>query len=108
MREWFGVLGAPLAWAGQLTFGSQVEELACGRGLSVMADREAVLVAIGGAALAVAVLASVAAFRSVAASDGDDVQPFLARSGVFLSLVFGVLIAMGVVQVLVNDPCAIP
>ena len=105
MREWIGLLGAPLAWAGQLTFGSQVEELGCGRGLAVMADREAALVAIGGVALALAILGGVAAVRALRVTDAGEVQPFLARSGVFVSVVFGALIVMGLAQVLVNDPC---
>jgi hypothetical protein len=99
--QWYGLLGAPLAWTAQLLVGYGVEEAACapagmrwglGTGTWQLAVTIACgLVAVGGAAAAATLL------RRVHRDAGDPFGRlgFMAAGGVLVSVVFVILIVLG-------------
>jgi hypothetical protein len=112
---WFGVLGAPLAWAFQLVAGYGLEEAACGTGTAtddywgVSALTPIAVVCAVAAATAVASLAS-AALTHRRVHDRDAYDPrgyarFTSLAGVLASTYFLALIALTTVGVLTLEPC---
>jgi hypothetical protein len=102
---WFGVLGAPFAWALQHVAGISVGLADCpdnarGPGWSVPVD--ALTIAIGGVAAAIAVLAGAAAVTALRATRDaaeDDAPPagrihFLAVIGITITPLFLAIIVM--------------
>jgi len=112
---WFGVLGAPLAWAFQLVAGYGLEEAACGTGTATDelwgVTSLTPIAVVCAAALAVAVLSLAAAAlsrRRVTRERAADVRGyfgFTALAGVLVSTYFLALIALTTAGVLVLDPC---
>ena len=109
---WLGLVGAALAWTGQLVLGYAVEEIACSRGtrgsdlwgLGVTP----VVAILSGVALALA-LASVGAamfrWRSGPRHDPNGRIGFMAFGGFLASTLFLFLIAMTTVGILILEPC---
>lgn len=114
---WVGVLAAPVAWAGQLLAGSEIEELACtpppadGEVLGLSTDTA--ITAISAAAALIAfggLLAAVGAIRRVRRAPEDDPngrKRFMAQTGALSSALFVLLIVMGGALVLVLDRCRV-
>ena len=115
--SWFGLLGAPLAWAAQFVVGYWLTEIGCSvggdRGLPV----DAWTVAVTAVAAALAVLAAVAAItmfretRQVAGEGGSEEPPpkgrvhFLATVGIVIAPLFLFIIVMSGVGVVVLEDC---
>lgn len=110
---WLGLLGAPLAWTGQLIFGFGVEEADCnaaGRhwALGTTWWEVGLTVAAGAVALA-GIVAAARVWRSTRRGDlleAAGLVPFLAAGGVLVSFVFGALILLGGVAAIVLEPCS--
>ncbi|HJX08673.1 MAG TPA: hypothetical protein VJ736_11450 [Actinomycetota bacterium] len=111
---WFGILGAPAAWAAQLLLSDAFAEVGCEAG--GFSSISLVLVVITLAALAVAVAAGVVAFvrlRQTRARDDDPARlermRFMALCGCLSSALFVILIVLGgIVPHLVLSTCTPP
>ncbi len=108
---WLGVLGAPLAWVGQLVFGYGLDEARCGAGSSGWGvGGTASQAIVFGAALALgaaATLASALSWRRLAHVPGDDRGrvTFLVTLALLASVLFDILIVLTGVYVLALEAC---
>ena len=108
---WLGVLGAPLAWVGQLVFGYGLDEARCGAGSSGWGIGGTTSQAVVfGAALAIgaaATLASAVSWRQLAVVPGDDRGrvAFLVTLALLASVLFDILIVLTGVYVLALEAC---
>ena len=104
----FGLLAAPLAWAGQLVAGYQLGDARCSvAGMRWGFDSEAGEAAVLGVALAVAV-GGLAVSWWLERSAGRDARgrvAFMAGGGIFVSAIFLVLILMGGIAALSIEHC---
>jgi hypothetical protein len=101
---WFGVLGAPLAWAAQLVLGYGVTEAACGAGGARWGiDTTQWEIALTAATAALALASGLAAWRVLRDPRGS--FRFLATWGVLESLIFVVLILLGGIGSFYLSPC---
>ncbi len=115
--QWFGLLGAPLAWAVQHVLGFWLTELGCERGGVGGLSLDAWSVAITAVAASVAALAELAALRAFRATSeargigGSDEDPpqgrvhFLATVGIAIAPLFFFIIVMNGVGVVVLQDC---
>jgi hypothetical protein len=109
---WFGVLGAPFAWASQLVLGYGIEEAACSSGTASSGfwelGRESLIFGVSLAAALVALAAGlVAAANLRAARDGERGQlAFLAAAGTLGSILFLGTILLAGASLATLDPCA--
>jgi hypothetical protein len=107
---WFGVAGAPLAWALQLVVGYALEEAACppgGIGDSGVEPATAALSAVAGALAVLAIGTALRVYRSAPTGSGSerDLMRFLAGAGLIAGVVFlGAIVASGLMLVSL-DPC---
>jgi hypothetical protein len=114
LLAWYGVLGAPLAWAVELLAGYGTQEAACSRGSSSAsfagnADSAIgaltvvmLLVAVGGA------LAARAAGRALAEGEIEDPRgrvAFMARFGTIASLLFALAIVLSGIPIFWVESC---
>ena len=116
---WFGVLGAPAAWAVQLTLNYTLEEwFACapstmelGRVVGTSVPNFALISSAAFAAIAIA--AGVAAFvgyRRLANGNGDEVrarQVWMARAGIMNSVLYLIIIVASFGPPLLLDVCQV-
>ena len=107
---WFGLAGAPFAWAAHFLVGHGLEEAACSAGSSQWGiDAGAFEVANTVAALAIAVAAGLGALvawrRAGHAEDPRGRASFLAVSGLLASALFLGLILLGGIGAMTLDPC---
>jgi hypothetical protein len=108
---WFGLLGAPLAWAGQLVVGYGVEEADCSAGSMRWGIESgtwelALTIAtalVGALACAAAVLMLVRVRRREPDLQGR--VEFMAAGGILVSAVFLVLIVLGGAAAVYLEPC---
>jgi len=115
--QWFGLLGAPFAWAVQHVLGYWLTEVGCDRGGvgSVSVDTwTAVITAVAAILALLAELAAISAFRATRAARGvggtDEDPPqgrvnFLATIGIAIAPLFLFIIVMSGVGVLVLQDC---
>ena len=110
MREWFGVLGAPLAWLIDELVSLYAHEGSC----TVLGLHHAdpVLVITGILMLGVAAAAFLVSRRArVPATDDTvaaDQRPFMARAGTIISAVFFFGILLRFLSVFFVPPCRYP
>lgn len=115
--QWFGLLGAPLAWAVQHVIGYWLTEVGCDRGGVGGLSIDGLTVAVTALAAALAALAELAAImafratreaRGVGGSDEDPPQGrvhFLATVGIAIAPLFFFIIVMNGVGVVVLQDC---
>lgn len=111
VRVWFGVMGAPLAWATQHVLGYGVSEAACGpvgaqwgvplETWSAIAMGVALLITLG------ALLAAVSVYRATAAEapPPESRRHFLGVIGMTISPLFACIILMSGIGSIVLDTC---
>jgi hypothetical protein len=120
---WFGLFGAPVAWSLQLLASYALVAHGCypdaaPMTMPVVPGLRALVLGTGAAALAVALLAGVSAWRSWRATRrehegehealleaGEGRTRFMALAGILLSAVFVLGIVMNVVPLLLLRPC---
>jgi hypothetical protein len=112
--QWFGLAGAPLAWAAMHVFGWGISEAHCASGGRMLGiDARAWQIAATAAALAVwaaATAASVLAFRA-SAVEGEDPDPplgrahMLAAASLAVNAVFFVMILLVGISTSVEMTC---
>jgi hypothetical protein len=108
---WFGLLGAPLAWAGQLVVGYGVEEADCSAGgMRWGIESGTWEVALLVAASLVALLGGVASLLVLVRVRRRGRDPrgrveFMAAGGVLVSAVFLALIVLGGAASVYLEPC---
>jgi hypothetical protein len=116
LLQWFGVLGAPLAWAGQLVVGFYVADLHCSPGQRVFAvDNAAWQAAAMGIALAIALAAEAAAvtvFRQTRGVELDGDPPWSRRrffvwASVLGNVLFVVAILLSGVAAIHHSDCQV-
>jgi hypothetical protein len=110
--QWYGLLGAPLAWTAQLLVGYGAEEAACAPagmrwGLGTGPWQLAITVACGFVAVGGAVAATTLV-RRVHRGGGDPFGRvgFMAAGGVLVSVVFLILIVLGGTSAIALPECA--
>ena len=107
MREWFGVLGAPLAWAIDELVSLYAHEGSCT--VLGLHNADPVLVVTGVLMLAVAGAAFVISRKGRVPSGDDtaaiDQRPFMARAGTIISAVFLFGILLRFLGVFFVAPC---
>jgi hypothetical protein len=107
---WFGLLGAPLAWMGQLIVGYGVEEAACSAAGAhwnlATTTWEAVVFAVAAGMAAASVAAALWICRATEpAQDPHGRIGFMACGGVAVGVLFLLLVLMTGSGVLSLDPC---
>lgn len=114
---WFGLLGAPAAWAIQLTLTYSLEEwFACspsttdeGLVLGASVPTVALVISVSLALVAVAAgLAALTSYRKVANGNGDEVKTrtlWMARAGIMNSILYLIIIAASFGPPLLLDVC---
>ena len=114
MRPWFGVFGAPSAWAMQHVTGYALTEATCSEAAQSMGwdvHLDAWTVAISAAAALVAVASGIAALATYRATRAAGEEPpaarvrFLAVVGIAIVPLFLAMILMSGLGVLFLDPC---
>lgn len=115
--QWFGLLGAPFAWAAQHVVGFWLTEVGCDRGGVSGLSIDSWTAVITALAAATALLAEVAAIRAFRATreargmGGSEEDPpegrvhFLATVGIAIAPLFFFIIVMNGVGVLVLQNC---
>ncbi len=113
---WFGLLGAPAAWAIQLTLNYSLEEwFACSRsttdeGRVLGASVPAVALLVSGLLAIVAVLAGLAAlrcYRKASTSGATTRELWMARAGIMNSVLYLIIIAASFGPPLILDVCRV-
>jgi hypothetical protein len=111
LLQWFGLLGAPLAWAVQLVVGYGLEEADCSAGgMRWGLSTEPWQVALTACAAAIALAGGVSALillREIRGRGGDPLGrvSFMAAGGVLVSGVFLSLILLGGLGAIVLPEC---
>ena len=110
MREWFGVLGAPAAWALDELVSLYAHEGSCT--VLGLRDADPVLVVTGLLMLAVAAAAFLVARAGRVPVNDDtaavDQRPFMSRAGTIISAVFFFGILLRFLSVFFVAPCRYP
>jgi hypothetical protein len=107
---WFGLLGAPAAWAVQLVVGYGFEEAACSSGSATGAIEPliATLTVVAGAVAGASAASGYAIWRAVRSGTTEDPRgllSFMGFGGLLMSLLFLPLIVVSGIQVAALDAC---
>jgi hypothetical protein len=110
---WFGVLGAPLAWALQLATNETVPEwFSCTEGFRAPGQifglsNNVIVALVSGAALAVAIAALIVSLRSLqtAGPEPERRERWMAVAGVINSVLFSLPIALGFIPAVLLHTC---
>ena len=110
MREWFGIFGAPAAWAADELLSLYIHEGGCTvLGLRdptpLLAVTGVLMLGVAGAAFVVSRLARPRAVDEAAVADQ---RPFLSHAGTIISVVFFFGILLRVLGTFFVAPCRFP